>query len=288
MNKILVGGDPEVFAVDKEGYCIPPYIFEKILGLKRVGTENPTDPDKHPFYIHNGDFTVMADGAAFELTFRPAETSEILKENYLRARSAAAEIITAFGLTFAPLPSVKFSLEYLAKKYGVDPDSEEIWMATHFGCDPQWNIYSSGYDQMVDAKTYPWRHGGGHVHFSVGGKNLHHNGKMFVQWCDTLLGTRSITSTRNLPLEKARQKFYGKPGNCRWQKYSEETFGIEYRTPSNTLWENGIDSIFPTVERILSTGNPPEEFILEVAKMAIESCDPKMCKNIIGEVYNEI
>lgn len=281
MSKILVGGDPEVFATDEKGYCIPPYIFEKILGLRRVGTENPDDPDKHPFFIQNEDFVVMADGAAFELTFKPSPTTEILRENYLRARNAAEELISSFGLVFSPVPSVKFSLGYLAEKYGIDPDSEEIWMATHFGCDPQWNIYSTGYDQMVDAKTYPWRHGGGHVHFSAEGRNLHEDGDKFVKWCDILLGTKSIAITRKLKLEKARQQFYGKPGNCRWQIYPGETRGIEYRTPSNTLWEHGLEYIIPTVERILSMENHPDDFLTGMASVSITSCDVRLCKEIL-------
>lgn len=265
-NKVLIGGDPELFAMDSEGYCIPPIIFEKIFGLERVGTEDPGNPGRHPFYFNNDGVIVMADGAAFELTFPPASSPQELKNNFSRAANTAREIISSFGLTPMFSPSIKFSLDYLEKTFSVDTHTKSFWTAVHFGCDPQFNIYSASFDQMQDVMEYPWRHAGGHVHISSQEKNLHK--VKFVKFCDIILGQIVPAISSCWEQEKIRQFFYGKPGNCRWQNYRGGIKGVEYRTPSATLWTDGIDLIFPSVQKVLElffSGEEPDDTDLSTA-----------------------
>jgi len=281
-GNILIGGDPELFAVDSEGYCIPPIIFEKVLGLERVGTEDPGNPGRHPYYFNENGFIVMADGAAFELTFPPASSPQELKDNFSYAASKAQEIISAFGLTPTFSPSVKFSLDYLEKTFGVDSHSKSFWTAVHFGCDPQFNIYSGEFDQMRDVMEYPWRHAGGHIHMSCAGKNLHK--VKFVKFCDIILGQIVPAITENLEMEKVRQFFYGKPGNCRWQNYRGGIKGVEYRTPSATLWIDGIDLIFPAVEKVLDkffSGEEPDDTDLSTAINNILTVDKEGASQLL-------
>lgn len=286
-GKVRIGGDPEMFAVDEYGMCVPPVVLE-FLGLERVGTENILEPDKHPFYFDENGFRVMADGAALELTFPPATSQEELESNYYFAREKAREIVTRMGFYLAPVPSVNFSMEHLEKEYGVDINHPAFWMAVRFGCDPQFNIYAERFDQMIDAKTYPWRHAGGHVHVSVEGFNLHgKTGRDFVKLCDLSLGQVSIAETRARKLEEARQEFYGKPGNCRWQEYPGGVKGVEYRTPSITLWQEGIAHIFPLVQRVLARLENPDFASLGKAKRSIVSCDQELSKQLLNNFYAE-
>lgn len=276
MKELLIGGDPEMFAVDNEGFCIPPVILEK-MGMKKIGCENPDEPWRHPYYFNEGGFIVMGDGAALEVAFPPGKTEEELKKNYHYIKNIAENLVSPLGLRLCTSATVNFSLSYLAEKYGANINEKNFWTAVRFGCDPQFNIYQHRYDQVVDAKEYPWRHAGGHIHFSVPGVNLHGKiGEKVVKFCDLSLGQIAVALTENLEAERTRQVFYGKPGNCRWQTYPGGIRGIEYRTPSVTAWEKGIHLFFPIVEKILEkiqNGEIISPFELEKAKTAIISCD---------------
>lgn len=116
--------------------------------------------------------------------------------------------------------------------------------ATTFGCDPDYDAYTGGFDTRptIDiAALRGWRFAGGHIH--LGGE---FNCPPFVAalMMDLCVGTRQIQFE---PRTSKRREYYGQPGIFRPKPY-----GIEYRSPGNS-WTANQDTIFDTYTRTMRT-----------------------------------
>jgi len=121
-----------------------------------------------------------------------------------------------------------------------------------FGCDP--DIFPKYYKLMdfekedckiIDASNHEYRYAGGHIHI----QNMSSNSDIYLDNIelapiifDFFVGTNNVILERPatiLSQEKARLKYYGRPGRIRIQKYNDKVNGIEYRPPSNH-WLNDM------------------------------------------------
>jgi hypothetical protein len=136
-----------------------------------------------------------------------------------------------------------------------------------FGCDPdifpKYYLFS-GFEKenckIIDASKHEYRYAGGHIHI----QNMSSNSDVYLDNIelapiifDFIVGTTNVMINRDFKIinqEKARLKYYGRPGRIRIQKYSPRKNGIEYRPPSNQWLNNPyfINSII-TSANIAST-----------------------------------
>ncbi len=293
-NIHLLGGDPETFAVLEDGMCAPPGLLEHYhKTLIRTGTELAGEPERHVIFANTKSYKLISDGAAFEYTLKnPSKNPVKLRNNYLTAKAAMQQVIEGAGAQMYNKPTVNFNLEYYLKKYNIPEQDDFFWSLVHFGCDPQYNIYSSEYDKMVDAKAYPYRHAGGHIHISSNVVNLKEAAPVFIRLLDITVGQVAIGFSPNPTEENLRQGFYGKPGNMRFQNYLDGSGGVEYRTPSLTVWDDeqcfamavtGVGAAFYFLEQPTLAAEVIETY-LETAKDNIVNFKPEAARQIIKEL----
>lgn len=304
---VLVGSDPEFFVTDPNnmGLCIPSPVLEK-LGIRRVGTEDPLKPDRHPFFYQDDVVTVMADGAAMELTFPPSISGAVLYDAFQHGLEVTRELVKPLGFEVSAVPYVPFILgEY--QKYGIDDplNNPEFWMAVHFGCDPQFVLYEGDTpSKMVDAKEVTHRTAGGHIHIGFDPNTVRWQisqqpveTRAFIQLCDILLGTRAIGWSPYPEEEMKRQEFYGKPGNHRVTTYKGGFLGWEYRTPSVSWLTSEVTAIemVDTVHTLATFFQDCpgkvmefEERYLNDALRSIRAFDQVGCQNIYNSAMEDL
>ncbi len=237
--EFLVGSDPEMFATDRSGKCIAPIVAEN-LGLQRIGTLEEKRPDYHPIYwTDNAGRMIIGDGAAFEFTMLPHDNPEDFHQEYLGMKNLLQIMLGEVGLEIYSKPSIPFDLEYFEQFGFENPKrNKKLWMSVQFGCDAQFNAYFDGRpDRMVNARNYPWRHAGGHIHICFPGIDLWEKQILFARMCDIVLGQTALVFSPYPEEEKLRQAFYGKPGNYRTPLHGGVKC-LEYRTPSISWLEN--------------------------------------------------
>lgn len=239
MSNIMFGTDPESDAVyfDGEGnpMVLPPYHFRTELQVP-VSMENP----KHPVFLRGDGYEIHEDGTAFEFRVRPSTNPRELYDMVHSAKNRfEEEILRKFPNECLPelqfLPTVGFEVN---RWLNAGPDFE--W-ATRFGCDPQQDVCNlDREDREIDAKFWPWRYDGGHIHVS-GSKFIENDPHMAI-WCMMMTAGIAGIALSDVPeLEKARTWRYGIPGNFRTQNYGDDNpygreyqYGVEYRAPSAT------------------------------------------------------
>jgi hypothetical protein len=120
----------------------------------------------------------------------------------------------------------------------VDPD---ILAAAHeeareFGCDPDFDAYIGAANPPgPDADTHYFRYSGGHIHIGANNFNVSEvkfafepkRILKFIQLMDIIVGVPMVLIDRDEG-NIARRELYGRAG-C----YRQQSYGVEYRTPSN-------------------------------------------------------
>ncbi len=246
MNKLLLGSDPEIFAI-RDGIIIPPICVEE-EGLERIGTLVPNDPDYHPVYYRDDNIQIIGDGAAFEFNVPPCRNSNEMDYFWSVAKNTLREIIPS-DLTLSAKAAEKFDLNLLLEEYNIP--EKRLSYSTRFGCDAQYNIYeNSSPTPEVDAKEIKWRYAGGHIHISPVEHQLL---RPIIYGLDQTVGVYCLFNSPYPNEEKIRQEFYGVPGNYRPQMYGNIS-GLEYRTPSVAWLESRktINAIFDLIPYVLS------------------------------------
>lgn len=231
---ILLGADPEFFAADANGRIRPAHSLDvphKSAPLRDLAGEPP-------------NWHTYRDGYAVEFAPRPQDCRERLVSyinsagQQLKARGKVAKLIAT--------PTILIDLKDVVEG-PMDLQS--------FGCEPAFSAYHNGapIDIHVDARTYPFRHVGGHMHFCLGNKNYPFGpvGKavfarleamdelprvraevcQLTKLMDCFVGVVHTYLHGDL-LEKQRRQHYGKAGEFRLQNYGTGFWGLEYRTPS--------------------------------------------------------
>jgi hypothetical protein len=231
---ILIGADPEFFTADKDGRVRPAHALDvphKTSPLRDKASEPP-------------NWHIYRDGYAVEFAPRPQDCRERLVGYMneamlaLKARGQVAKLIAT--------PTVLIDLKDI---------TEGPMDLQSFGCEPAFSAYHGGapIDIHVDARTYPFRHVGGHMHFCIGNKNypfgpvgkavfarLESGDELYKVRAEVCQLTKLMdcfvemthTYLHGDLLEKQRRLHYGKAGEFRLQNYGTGFWGLEYRTPS--------------------------------------------------------
>lgn len=225
MFKTNFGTDPEIFVLDNDNSCIPPAALREDFGINFE--------DKITI-ISGDEWKIIEDGAATEINILPSDDPDIFFDRIMRAVSGAENFATKLGLKTTISPTVHFDTKRFWQGRG-----ENFRDCVRFGCDPDLDIYSGEYSSEICADEIDERYGGGHIHMQAPDNNVgifedtyYHATRLM----DILVGNTAVAFLRKsseVEKEKARLKFYGRPGKIRLQDYPNGDKGIEYRTPSN-------------------------------------------------------
>lgn len=206
--EVLIGCDPELFVVNKEGR--PRGAYGLIPGTK-----------EEPFKVPKGAYQV--DGMALEFNIDPARTEDEFVDNISAVMRRLREDVPS-EYTFHVKPSVRFHHAILKKA----PDE-----AKELGCEPDLNAYTLEENPRPDSNT-TLRTASGHIHIGLekdaDTKSEAHLIKYatLVKHLDLFLGIRSLEWDK----DQTRRRLYGCPGAMRLKPY-----GVEYRVLSNQWLE---------------------------------------------------
>lgn len=204
--QLLLGADPEVFAVTKNGQ--PVSAHDMIPGSK----ENP----------HKVDLgMIQPDGLAAEFGIRPAKTVEGFRTRIRKVRQVVERQLAEHDAQILIRPSLQFPKDY----YDSLPNH-----AKELGCDPDYNAYTRRPNPAPEGGDTGFRAAGGHVHFGWTNDqdvtNPHHFEAcvMLTKMLDLYLGVPFVL----LDSDSDRRRMYGRAGSFRPKSY-----GMEYRVLSN-------------------------------------------------------
>lgn len=191
------GCDPEFFVVDANRRPIPARTF--------LAAKYP-----HGIYYDGvqGEFAVQARGCLEELGTGIRNQLWAVQDRINRAANGGRLTIQgAFELT--PEEMSKLS-------------DEDI----RFRCSTSLNIYDD-LGEIPDARQYPWRFAGGHIHIGCGAGKTAPTIRAMVRGLDGILGVAGVSLARNFD-NPERRRMYGRAGEFRLPKH-----GLEYRVLSN-------------------------------------------------------
>lgn len=302
MNKLVFGTDPEFFASytkDGKDYVLPPAFFRVYRDLEFTPNES------HPIFIDdmdNSGVKVIEDGVAFEFTIRPSQNWKELHDRIQLGRKMTSDLILSkfnedCETMLKALPTICFDVERWGK------EKEEFQQCLIFGCDTSYDAWNEGESfPRVNAKKHPYRYGGMHIHIS-GREIIKEKPMLAIQMLTLTTGLAYVANSKVPELELLRTGMYGKPGNFRPQRYRElwdgipyTDFGVEYRTPSNSMADNeeqckevfkwtkiGIDNLLP-----YDLGLDLIKKFAEDAKEAIVKCNQSLAGDILSYIETRI
>jgi hypothetical protein len=204
--EVLIGCDPELFVVNKEGK--PRGAYGLIPGTK-----------ESPFKVEKGAYQV--DGMALEFNIDPAGTEDEFVGNITAVMQWLRQDVPS-EFKFYVKPSVRFHHAILKAA----PDE-----AKELGCMPDLSAYTLKENPKPDANT-TLRTASGHIHIGleedadVTSEEHLIKYATLVKHLDLFLGIRSLEWDK----DQTRRKLYGAPGAMRLKPY-----GVEYRVLSN-MW----------------------------------------------------
>lgn len=267
--KYKFGSDPELFAVSNKVVNGLEYIVPPIALITDGNLPYFTRDDGKKVILSDNSFEVIEDGAAFEINVAPSKSAEVFYDNYQKAVSSLEELLAKYELN-------------LSKNIAGFFDTHSFWdirddrfrECVIFGCDPDHSLYRDlnteengtkplhpATNEIVNVETYPYRFGGGHIHFEFPNHtrdllDIANYGIAYM--LDFTLQTFIVSLHKNydsdIKLEKLRLEHYGKPGTFRMQKH-----GFEYRPPSNWWLNNGSN----IVKSVLEMSSMLRDFILK-------------------------
>lgn len=206
-TQILIGADPELFAMDKDNQ--PVSVHDLLPGTK-------ASPVKVPFGA------IQVDGIAGEFNIAPAKSRVEFMENISHVRNILEFVLkqSRDDLRFVPQPTVFLSQKYMDQL----PVETKV-----LGCEPDYNAYTGEMNPKPSADTL-FRTGSGHIHVGWTSDLDPFEPKHFKLCCE-------LTKEFDFVLHRAskiwdndtlRAQLYGQPGAFRPKPY-----GMEYRVLSN-------------------------------------------------------
>jgi hypothetical protein len=221
----MLGADPELFVIDKEG---------KIIGSEKIIPKEVKFRNYHNNVATLGHGTsgeIVQDGIQLELHPAPSACRANLGNEISTCFRALVPILKEKGYDLSFLPNGRIARKEL-DQLGED--------AKKFGCKPSYNTYTQQESQIqeVDASKHLQRSCGGHIHIGMdnGGwtndetedlKDLRENPDRYIRILDIWVGNTCVLVDRDKG-NATRRKLYGLAGDVRFPKY-----GLEYRTLSN-------------------------------------------------------
>lgn len=195
--RFTIGADPELFLVTPEGKFVSS--IDKIGGSK-----------DEPRSIGAG-CAVQEDNVAVEFNIPPAATLAAFTDSLNYNLTYLAKHAASMGLVLAIVPSANFDKNELA-----DP------RALKFGCEPDFNAWTTSMNPSPEAEDKSLRSAGGHIHIGFDMQQL--DFEQVVRAMDIFVGCEMLEFDK----DDKRRLLYGKAGAFRPKEY-----GIEYRTASN-------------------------------------------------------
>lgn len=260
--QIKIGADPEVF-VKRNGKNISAHGM--IKGDK-----------KNPFRVNNG--AVQVDGTALEFNIDPATDANMFAYNINIVMDQLRSMIED---TIVIEPVAHYGFEYL---------SQLPAEALELGCDPDFNAWKDGEENVKPDIKAPFRTGAGHIHIGfVDDADITSSGHLqdccaVAKQMDFLVGLPSLF----FDADTQRREMYGKAGAFRPKPY-----GVEYRTLSNAwlkdnelikwVFNNSVDAVkrlmngeflfekYGDIQDIINTSNKSE------AKRIIKDANIGVC-----------
>lgn len=290
-NEYMLGSDPEFFTIDKNGKAISPAVLIHEGKLKPIGGK-----PVHFLLDEQKEFKLISDGVAWEVTNkRPFDINSPVDmlHNVKNSVERLMEIADKLDLTVATTPTVEIDISYYQKL--MEENYELIYTGFVSGCDSDEDAINTSYVcRTVDLDNYPYRHGGGHIHFSTMGNFLHDLCIPIIRAMAITVGNFTIINSNFPELEKLRCGSYGNPGRYRIQNYPKNYRGLEYRSPSNS-WINYTDEMFnEMIENLklvlykVETGNLDLLNYLDDTITAFKSYDKVLAKDILEEVWSSM
>lgn len=278
--KFLVGADPEVFVRDRDGNLVNAH-----------GMIPGTKDDPHP--VNGG--AVQVDGMALEFNINPASSFEEFEDNILTVLSELEKMIpNGYSLDFSPVAN--FGEDYIKSQ----PEISRV-----LGCNPDFNA-STGLQNPIPNAGLGFRTASGHIHVGwTKDQDINHPEhieacKMAVKQLDAVLGIPSKIWDKDV----VRSSMYGK-----MSAYRPKSYGVEYRTLSNT-WVNDrtrrkfiYDATIWAMERLLIGRRYYENLSMVSFQEAFESKNqylindytsyarslvPAALRNLLTRIENEI
>ncbi len=196
-KKLLLGSDPEIFLVDKDG--VPQPAIGLIGGTKDF-----------PEAIGN-DCYIQEDNVMAEFNVPPSDNPEDLHKSINYVIDHIASKVQPLGLFTKIVPSLEFRKDQL-----LHPQAQA------FGCEPDFNAWTEEMNQSPKSET-TIRSAGGHLHLGFGEESSKFKVDM-IRALDLFITVPSL----HLDKDVRRRELYGKAGAFRVKRY-----GVELRTLSN-------------------------------------------------------
>lgn len=205
---ITTSADPEVF-LEQNGQIVPGFA---VLPAKTT-----------PAFASEGGGLFHEDGFQAEFSPQPWQCHEtmiyslgcVIHDMVTRANGPKPQNIQISDLDF-----VELSPELLAT--GTDAQ-------VALGCDRSENVWGHPPVAIDNARKFPYRMAGGHIHFgtTASAKWFHSRAERIIKAMDVFCGVPSVALFAGIEDDRRRQ-YYGRAGEFRFQKH-----GLEYRTLSN-------------------------------------------------------
>lgn len=203
MKKFKLGCDPELFLANSEGRLVAS--CGKIGGTKEAPQPLPS--------LGEG-YAIQEDNVAVEFNIPPASTQREFTNSVARAMKFIGDGVNfGLNLSIVPISAASFPEEELKTP-----------AAQTFGCDPDYDGWTSQRNPKPTALDWKLRSCGGHVHVGYEVNKVPFTPQKLIRCMDLYLGVPSVLMDSG----ELRRRLYGKAG-----AYREKTYGVEYRTLSN-------------------------------------------------------
>lgn len=247
-SSVTIGGDPELFLVDKEGNAVSA--IGKVPGSK-----------EEPFVLeHLGEgFAIQTDCCSVEFNLPPVnfiehhhEVSAARFKTNVDAMLCYIRSIIPAGLDLSFKTSIEFSDEDLEH-----PQAREA------GCSVDYNAWELCPNEKPDFVSTNVRCNGAHLHFGYNDPTDLTSIEL-IKALDLTLGITSVV----IDQDKERRKLYGKAGCFRMT-----SFGIEYRVPSPYYLANEelVKHVFRAIDKAIDLVNEGKEYS-DIEQLDIQTC----------------
>lgn len=210
----IIGSDPEAFIVNQKDSIVSA--IELVPGDKY----DPYDIDK--------GCAVQHDNILVEWCIPPTKNSVSFYESMVHAIEWTKDILPG-----------GFDIKFITSAY-VDQDQLLHPLALEFGCEPDYNAWTNGGENIKPDVNTNLRTAGGHIHIGYNNSSEKVN-MMLVKALDLFLSVPALFIDNDVD----RRKLYGKAGAFRHKSY-----GVEYRSLSN-FWlkdQQSVDWVFNQVQ----------------------------------------
>lgn len=252
MTTFQLGCDPELFLKS-------PNSFIASCGMIGGSKEYPMQLENLP-----DGFTIQEDNVAVEFGVPPASTKVEFTQNIHTIMDELTRLMSTKGLSLGNESAVFFP-------------KEELWhpAALHFGCDPDYNIWTGRKNPKPHSNDDTLRSCGGHVHVGLEPK---YDWEKLVKMMDLYLGVPSVLMDNG----ELRKSLYGQAGAFRKKHY-----GVEYRTLSN-FWvfkPELTEWVWDAVEQATNAVEAqfPVEELQESIQTAINTNDKALALTLVNE-----